>query len=518
MVAAMVAMSVVAQTPPQRPSLVVGIVVEGLDEDHLELLRGYFGDEGFKRLMDTGVMFTDIDYGEGIDATAATAIVMTGAAPSTSGIASRYVYDPERRLTRNIFHDAKTIGNFTDETYSPSALLVSTLGDEIRIDAAGTGMVHAIAAEPEKALILGGHAGNSAVWINDITGKWSTSTHYKDLPQPVAVKNYSHPLAMTLDTASWTPSMSLTEYPDLPEHKRLYPFRHMFARADKNRYRAFKSSPLANTAITNMAVDYITSLSLGKHGVIDMLNLAYDVTPYRYGRDTDSRTETMDSYLRLDRDLAKLFNALDKNAGRDNYIVFLAGTPAPGNSKRDDEKWHIPHGEFSAKKAISLLNMYLIALHGNGDWVSGYHNRQFYLNHQLVKSNNLELSAIRGEAAEFLARMSGVSNVYTIDDIVAGRAGDNAPELKRNTSLKHSGDVLVSINPGWETVDDDLDPDNHVAREGYTPSIAFIMAPGLAPRQVHHRVDARSLAPSVARHIRIRAPNGASVAPLRLDR
>lgn len=517
MVAAIVAMSINGQNPTKRPSLVVGIVVEGLTEDHLELLRDHFGPDGFKRLLDEGVMYTDVDYGEGLDATAATAVIMTGASPSVNGIPSRYVYDPVSRLTRNIFNDPSSIGNFTDETFSPATLLVSTIGDEIRIDAAGTGMVHAIAADPEKALILAGHAGNSGIWINDANGKWATTTYYKDLPQPVAVKNYSKPLSLTLDTASWTPSLSLLDYPDLPEHKRLYPFRHMFARGDQNRYVAFKTSPLANTAITDMAIDYINGLSLGRRGTMDMLNLSFNLAPYAYGREADARTETMDSYVKLDRDLSKIFNALDKSAGRDNYMVFLAGTPAPFNSKRDDDKWGIPHGEFSAKKAISLLNMYLIALHGNGDWVAGYHDRQFYLNHQLIKSSNLELSKIRGEAAEFLARMSGVSNVYTIDDIVSGRAGENAQSLKRNTSLKHSGDVVIAINPGWETVDDDFQASNHVVREGYTPSIAFIMAPGLEHKIISERIDARSLAPSVARRIRIRAPNGASLAGMRLN-
>lgn len=516
LMAAIMAVGIVAQTPARRPGLVVGIVVEGLSEDNLELLKGYFGEGGFRRLMEQGVVLTDVDYGEDVDATASTAILMTGTSPSVNGIPSTYVYDPVKRLTQSAFLDEKAMGNFTDETYSPAALMVSTLADEVRIDAAGTGMVHAIAAEPDKAIALAGHAANSAVWINDLNGKWATTTYYKELPQAVSIRNYSKPLSMTLDTASWSPSMKLADYPDLPDHKRLYPFTHTFPRNDKNRYRAFKSSPLGNRAVTDLATDYISTLHLGGRGMIDMLNLAYTLVPYRYGRESDTRTETMDSYLRLDRDLARLFRTLDSKAGRDNYIVFLASTPAPSNSKRDDEKWNIPHGEFSAKKAISLLNMYLIALHGNGDWVAGYHNRHFYLNHQLAKSVNVDIAKVREESAEFLARMAGVSNVYTIDDIVAGRAGDNALSLKRNTSLKHAGDLLVTINPGWETIDDDFDSEAHVVREGYTPGIAFIMAPTLSHRIIETPVDARSLAPGIARLIRIRAPNGAATAPLRL--
>lgn len=509
-----VGISVHAEPLPARPSLVVGIVVDGLNDDYLQLLRGYFGEGGFRRLMDEGVVMSDVDYGHEIDATAATAIIMSGTGPQVNGIPSTYVYDPETRLTRSVFAPAGEEGS----AYSPAAMLVSTLADEVRIDAAGVGSVYSIAPAPEMAVALAGHAGNSAVWINDVDGKWTTSTYYKDRPQPAVLANHSRPLAKVLDTLAWTPKLNLQEYPDLPDYKRLFPFRHTFPRKERDRYKAFKSSPMVNTTVTDMAREYITSLQLGQRGVTDMLNLAYTLTPYTYTRENDNRIEAMDAYLRLDRDLARLFETLDKVPGRENVVVFLAGTPATASSKRDDEQWNIPHGEFSARKAMALLNMYLIALHGNGEWVTGYHNRHFYLNQQLIRQSNLTVTDVRNEAAEFLARMSGVSHVYTIDDIVAGRAGDRGEVVRRSTSLKHAGDLVITINPGWATVDDDFNTSTHVVRQGYQPSPVFILAPSLPAAQIDTRVDARSIAPTVTRLVRIRAPNGAALPPVRLRR
>lgn len=513
-VAALVTMgvSVHAQRVPPRPSLVVGIVVDGLNDEYLQLLKGYFGEGGFRRLMDEGVVLSDVDYGEGIDATAATAIVMSGTGPAVNGVPSTYVYNPETRLTHSIFTNVET----SNEAYTPASLLVSTIADEIRIDAAGVSGVYSIAPDPERAVAMAAHAGNSALWINDIDGKWTTSTYYKDRPQPAALRNHLRPLAKELDTLSWVPSLNLQEYPDLPDYKRLFPFRHTFSKKDKNRYRAFKVSPYANTAVTDLADEYISSLQLGQRGVTDMLNLGYSLVPYPYTKETDNRTEAMDAYLRLDRDLARLFKTLDTMPGRDRVVVFLTGTPVSTGSKRDDEQWNIPHGEFSARKAIALLNMYLIALHGNGDWVTGYHNHHFYLNHNLIKSSDLRLSDIRNEAAEFLARMSGVSHVYTIDEIATGRAGNRDVALQRNTSLKHAGDLVITINPGWSTTDEDFDTDSKVTRAVYMSAPAFILAPGIAPKRIDSRVDARSIAPTVTRLVRIRAPNGASFPPLRL--
>ena len=74
------------QQPAPRPTLVVGIFVEGLTADYINLLRNNFGKNGFNRFIENGVSIENVDFGPGIDATAATAILMTGASPGVNGI------------------------------------------------------------------------------------------------------------------------------------------------------------------------------------------------------------------------------------------------------------------------------------------------------------------------------------------------------------------------------------------------------------------------------------------------
>ena len=57
----------------ERPSLVVGIVVEGLNEDYLNLLHDKFSNGGFKRLMGSALVVEQLDYGTFLDPAAATA-------------------------------------------------------------------------------------------------------------------------------------------------------------------------------------------------------------------------------------------------------------------------------------------------------------------------------------------------------------------------------------------------------------------------------------------------------------
>lgn len=518
LVASMVTVSVLAQTqaPSARPRLVVGIMVDGLSEDYLQLLKGYFGDNGFRRLMRDGLLLENVDYGPGIDATAATAMIYTGAPVAVNGIPASAIYDAEKRRTYPILLDPTKIGNYTDETYSPTAILVSTLGDEVRVDGGGIGQVHAIAPDASKAIIMAGHAGNSAFWLNELSGKWASTTYYKDVPTAISAVNYRTPLSSRLDTMSWTPTMELEQYPDLPKYKRYYPFRYTFPRKDKDRYRAYKASPKINSELTSIATEYITTMSLGSHEAIDMLNIAYTLEPYPYAKDADHRLEMMDSYIKLDADLARLFNAIDRNVGLNNSLIFLAGTPMPPGGKRDDEKWGIPSGEFSPRRAISLLNVYLMAIHGNGEWVQGYHNRQLFLNHKLIKEQNKDIKSLRADAADFLSRMSGVSSVYTIDDISNGRAGRRGEALKRNTSLEHAGDLHITVNPGWEVVEDDgASQKRTTQRIAATTAPVFILSPSLSPERVIGDIDACVIAPTIARLLRIRSPNAAEMPPLR---
>lgn len=515
-VASVVTMGIAAQSPAKRPTLVVGIMVDGLREDYLQLLKSCFGEGGFKRLMQEGVTFENVEYGRGADRAAATAMIYTGTTASVNGITAASVYNVEQKRSLPVLLDPSKIGNYTDETYSPSALLVSTLADEIRIDGGGIGYVYSVAPDATQSIIMAGHAGNSAFWINDVTGKWATTTYYKDVPATIQTRNYRLPLSRRLDTLSWTPSLPLVKYPDLPEYKRLYPFMHLFLEKNKDRYKAYKLSAPVNTEVTTVATEYIKSMSLGSREVMDMLNIAYTVAPYPYTKDADNRTELMDSYIKLDAELARLFQAIDRTAGMNNTLVFLAGTPASVTGRRDDEQWNIPSGEFSPRKAISLLNMYLMAVHGNGEWVNGYHNNQFYLNHKLIKERSADVKTLRTDAAEFLMRMSGVSKAVTLDDIISGNA-DDSKALRDNTHINHAGDVYITVNPGWETVEEqDGKEIRTLSRHVATSSPVYILTPLVKAQTIETEVDACVISPTVARLLRIRSPNAASRNPMRL--
>jgi hypothetical protein len=156
---------------------------------------------------------------------------------------------------------------------------------------------------------------------------------------------------------------------------------------------------------------------------------------------------------------------------------------------------------------------------GNGEWVSSFHNDQFYLNHKLINDRSLDARTVRQEAASFLTRMSGVDRVYTLDEVETASGDAHLEAMRRNSDPNTAGDLFVETSPGWETVED-IDHNvpeqriHYVNRTAPATAPIYILAPDVDARVIDTPVDARVIAPTVARLLRIRSPNGAALPAL----
>lgn len=510
----------VATEKSTQPKLVVGIVVEDLKSDILALLQENFTPGGFNRLLNNGVYIANADFGGPLDPTAATAMIYTGASPALNGIPAEEVFDRAQMRGVPVFHDPEYIGNFTSETLSPAALKATTIADEIKVAGGGANFAYAIAPSPSLSLIMAGHAGNCGTWLNNVNESWATTTFYRDLPSTVNTANHLYPMKTRIDTMVWSPAYEREKYALLPDHLLFYPFKYTFAKSTgPQRMAQFVTSPKINDEVNKLAIEYISDLKLGEHSVPDMLSVAYTAKQFPSTKNSDGRYELYDQYYQLDRNLQALFNEIDQRVGLKNTLVFLAATPPRPSSRRDDEKWNLPYGEFSSRKALSLLNLYLIAIYGNGDWANAYHNGQIFLNHKLIEEKRLDLSEIRTQCAKFLQRMAGVNRAYSLDEIIDGSSA-HVTNLRRNMTFALAGDVKLEIMPGWQIIDDFNTPHvrtEQVVRAAASTAPVFIMSPGVAAHKIELPVDARSIAPTITSLLRIRSPNASTVAPLYLE-
>ena len=121
----------------------------------------------------------------------AVATIFTGTNPCYHGIVSGTVFNTERSKEESIFYDLEKPGNFTDDFVSPKALLTSTICDELKVASGGKSDVYAVAPSLEQAIISAGHAANTVLWIDNITGNWAGML-LLDYPEPSVFEPEEH--------------------------------------------------------------------------------------------------------------------------------------------------------------------------------------------------------------------------------------------------------------------------------------------------------------------------------------
>ncbi|MCM1377521.1 MAG: alkaline phosphatase family protein [Clostridium sp.] len=510
----LVGINTLMQAQVGGPRLVVGITVDQLRTDYLDYLQSMFSEKGFKRLINRGVYLRDVDFRRSVNNSAtAAAVVYTGNWPGSTGLSTSKSYDPQTQRSVDKLTDSKYPGNYTSDGYSPAGLRLSTIADEIMIDGGGLSNIYSIAPDAQTAIVMSGHAGSGAAWIDDNNGKWASTTYYKKFPQPLATANQYRSLSTRIDTITWKPSRAINSYPGLPLHKKYYSFSHTFPRSDRDAFRRFKVSAPVNQEITDAAIECLKQLGLGKGAAIDMLNLSYTAAPWTEVRDGDVRIELEDTYLRLDDQIGRLLDEIDRTVGLDNVVVILSSTGYYDEATTNDPKYQIPGGEISLKRMESLLNSYLSARHGNGDYVNGVHDDRLYLSAKAIESKGLRIEEIRQEAREFLQKMSGISSAVTIDEIFTGSTPE-AESLQLRVDPKEGSDIILSYTPGWTVVNDISYPQTkQPVRYSQALTPAILMAPGIISEEISTPVDATAIAPTVSSVLHIRSPNGAISRP-----
>lgn len=261
----------------QAPKLVVCITVDQLRGDYIEYFYNTFGERGFKRLMNEGLVYSNIRFEfSDIDQASAFATLFTGSNPCFNGVSGDKTYDFENSKEVSILNDPEYLGNYTKEHYSPKQLYSSTIGDELKIASKGRSDVYAIAPNAESAILSAGHAANGAFWMDDYNGKWATTTYYKGIPWYVdRYNNGPESLSARLETMVWTPSQPMEKYNAFPYVMDEIPFRYTFNEKANNCFQNLKTSPFINKEINRLALQFLEYGAFGTRSCPDMLAITY---------------------------------------------------------------------------------------------------------------------------------------------------------------------------------------------------------------------------------------------------
>lgn len=451
-----------AQAIQLAPRLVVNITIDQLRTDYLEAFTPLYNANGFRKLMKEGMVYDVAAYPfSPVDLASSISTVVTGTTPYYHGIiANRWL---DRATLRPVFcvDDPKHFA-------SPHRLMTSTVSDELKVSTHGAAIVWSVAANKESAILSAGHAANGVTWIDANNTRWRTSTYY------------------SATTPEWLKANS-----------------NISREIDKNKQ-------LTNDEVVDMALKVVSGTAMGADEVSDMLMVTLSAT-HPNGIATDWQTEMESVYMQLDNSLGRLVTGIEKNIGRERVLFVVTSTGYADESESDLSQYRIPTGTFYINRTANLLNMFLTAIYGQGRYVETCFGRQMYLNHKLIEEKRINMSELLQRSQDFLVQNAGIADVYTSERLLAGN--NDILKLRNGFNPSLSGDIIIEVAPGWRLQNEDTN-ESFTSRSGYLPFPIIFYGAGTQNGHIQTPVTVDRIAPTIAKSIRIRAPNACSTEPL----
>ena len=452
-------------TDLKRPRLVIGIVVDQMRWDYLyRYYDRYSANGGFKRLLNEGFSCenTFIPYIPTVTACGHTSIY-TGSVPAINGITGNEWWDYD--LGKDVYctedDNTTTIGGATRAgQMSPHNLLVTTIGDELRLATNFRSKVIGIALKDRAAILPAGHSANAAYWYEEATGNWISSSYYmSELPGWVKELN-AKKLPDQYFSLGWNTIYPLNTYVQSTPDVEPYEYRP-FGRAAKGfpydlsqfagkNYSILHVTPYGNTFTLEMARAAINGESLGAGTETDMMAISLSTPDYIGHTFGPNSVEAEDDFLRLDKDLGDFLDFLDKKLGKGGYLVFLTADHGAAHVPFFMAQHKIPSGNAVDTTYSGDLNKLLKARFGSDKLLIDVSNYQVKLNRSLIKQLHISKDTVDKIILDYLSAQPGIYRAFVIDKI---------NETTLNATIKtavingyypqRSGDIQLIFKPQW---------------------------------------------------------------------
>lgn len=508
-------------SPPARPKLVVGIVVDQMRWDYLHRFGERYGEGGFRRLLREGFSCdaTYINYVPTVTAIGH-ASIYSGTVPAIHGMAGNdFILQSTGKSVYCVGDDTvEAVGAARSGGRSPRNLLTSTITDELKLATHFRSKVIGVGLKDRGAILPAGHAADGAYWFDDASGTWGTSTYYmKTLPGWVDDFNAKGPAA-SYAAATWEPLYPLETYvqsvPDPNPYERELAkgtpnrFPLEISKMGKDRHTGVRLSYFGDKLTLEFAKAALDGERMGQGAVTDFLAVSLS-SPDAAGHVFGTNSPRMeDLYLRLDGELGAFFKWLDERYGRDGYLVFLTADHGAAHTASFLTDNRIPGGAWPARQHIAALNELLRANHGEAGLVVDINNYRVCLNNPLIAEKKLDEGKIREACVRYFQKAEGVAFAVDVDRVP--QAVIPAPLREQIINGYHaarSGVVQIVLEPGWYA--GSALGTTHGTWNPYDAHIPLVwMGWGIAAGRSSRTVHITDIAPTLAALLSIQVPNG----------
>ena len=270
-----------------------------------------------------------------------------------------------------------------------------------------------------------------------------------------------------------------------------------------------EATPFGNELVEAFAERALAAEQLGTREFTDLLTVSFssnDYVGHRYGPDSPEVHETA---LATDRLLEKLFLAVDRQVGADNYLVVFTADHGVSPLPEVNMARKMPGGRIDPAAIKAAVQGALVKKYGAGEWVAGTWDLAVYLNQGLIAQLKLDLAEVEREAARAIQALPHISRVYTLQQMMQGEGlrdtvsqkVANGFHMRRGPDVELIPDAYWMVGTGKGT--------GHASPYSYDTHVPVIfLGAGIRPGQYHGAIAVNDIAPTLATMLEIETPSG----------
>jgi predicted AlkP superfamily pyrophosphatase or phosphodiesterase len=464
-----------------QPRLIVVITLDQFPYDYLARYEQFYGQGGFRYLLDGGAVFTNASYKHANTSTGpGHAVILSGTYARTNGISRNNWYD--RNLGRSVYcveDRSVSILGAKAEGRSPANFKGYTYGDMLRIGSAFKSKSISMSNKDRASILPGGKLANIALW--QVDSAFVSSTYYvRELPPWVKKFNASGMLNSFFGK-KWERSLpasafALVDRDDAP-YEDAPPgeggtFPHPIvgdsaSHITSSYYNSLMGSPFGAQALAALAREAVVGEQLGGRGVTDLLAVSFSSTDYvghAYGPNSQ---EMLEMNVQTDRMLAGFFQFLDKQVGLSHCIIVLTAdhgvSPIPSYVDQGIGRTIFQKLDTKGLKARaeSLLTA-RFRRPQSGKWIESFSGGALFIAPAALAEAGITAETAAGVVCDDLRLRPEVIAAYTRAHLLGMTGGSRMEQRIRNSfNDERSGDAIITFSPFWKD-----DPDEHGASHG----------------------------------------------------
>jgi predicted AlkP superfamily pyrophosphatase or phosphodiesterase len=420
---------------------------------------------GFRWMMEQGASHVDAHH---VHIPVATgpghSVLMTGCPPYRNGIVGNNWFVPATGKDLYCVQDdtSPQINSAEKQGISAKNLLVTTLGDELKLSTGGRSKVWGIAIKDRAGVLMAGHLADGVYWTDEDTGQWATSTAYrKDRTlHPVMDAINKEAVPAKYFGRTWDLSVPASALERLPIKTDAYAsnpsklgtkFPHKvdggLDKIGPNFFKAFALTPWAIDYVLNSSLRIVKDQQLGQDAITDVLAINLSTNDYVGHAYGPYSPEVLDISVATDRAISNFLNSLFAQVpgGSSAVTVVITADHGVAPNLQSMKDLGFDAGVWSTSDLVKRIEARLDKEFGEDDWVLKYVSPYVWLNQKTIARHNLPRQKVEDAAAEAAMEAAGIYAAYTRTSILHGALPQTelARAVYRGFHPQVSGDIAL---------------------------------------------------------------------------